>query len=428
MGSAFSKLRLLGPAAFVAKAIFVALAADALLLAFILLRRALRKRYFAKRDARVFFYRQRWSSLISEEISYNTWRKKPFDRRIIETMALDALEAAGPQEAANLLKFLRSSGLIEKRIFEARELRGWRRMRALVALGRTRAPEGISALAEGLRDRDLETRLAALRGLGRMACPQAAEEILAWIGETGLSVPALPLQNALVHCAVERPQILVPYVQRSQGPVREVLGRVLGELANPSLGLDLMQFVGDDLDELRAAAARAMSHVQPELAFDVLNQLAVDPIWFVRLRAIVSLGKLPNSRAVPALLRGLGDSNRLVRLRAAESLIQLRVIVGLATFKDDISGKSTSVDDLEKIGLLSVFEQVAALKDRYGLHAYLTALENANLRGKLEEEIQQGRGLSPEKKRCLQEVLQTGRPPVEPIVVEDATEKAALLE
>src|SRR3984893_5818612 len=283
MGSAFSRLRLLGPAAFVAKAIFVALAADALLLAFILLRRALRKRYFAKRDARVFFYRQRWNPLISGEIPYNTWRKKPFDRGIIETIALDALEAARPQEAANLLKFLRSSGLIEKRIFEARELRGWRRMRALVALGRTRAPEGISALAGGLRDPEPETRLAALRGLGRMACPQAAEEILTWVCEAGMSVPALPLQNALVQCCAERPQLLLPYVQRAQGPVREVLGRVLGEVASPALGLDLMQFVDDDLDELRAAAARAMSHVQPGLAFDVLNQLAEAPLWFVRL-------------------------------------------------------------------------------------------------------------------------------------------------
>jgi HEAT repeat protein len=421
MGSAFSKLRLLGPAAFVAKAIFVALAADALLLAFILVRRAYRKRYFAKRDARVFFYRQRWNELISEEIPYHTWRKKPFDRGIIETMALDALEVAGPQEAAKLLKFLRSSGLIEKRIFEARELRGWKRMRALVALGRTRAPEGITALAEGLRDRDLETRLAALRGLGRMACPQAAEEILAWVGETGLSVPALPLQSALVQCSAERPQLLLPYVQHAQGPVREVLGRVLGEVANPSLALDLMQFVGDDLDELRAAAARAMSHVQHGMAFNVLNELAQDPIWFVRLRAIVSLGTLSNPRAGPVLLRGLTDANRLVRLRAAESLIQLRATIGLAAFQDDRSGKSASVDDLEKIGLLSIFEQVAALKDRYGLHAYLTALENANLRRKLEDEIQEGRNLTPEKKRSLQEVLQTGRPPLEPVVDENAT-------
>ena len=43
---------------------------------------------------------------------------------------------------------------------------GWRRQRALIALGRTRAPEGITALAEGLTDGDLNTRLAALRREG----------------------------------------------------------------------------------------------------------------------------------------------------------------------------------------------------------------------------------------------------------------------
>src|SRR6266702_384703 len=158
MASIFEKLWRLGPAAFVLKAIVAAIVADALLLAFILLRRTYRKRYFAKRDAHGFEIRQKWEALISLEIPFETWRKKPFDRRIVETIALDALEAAGPEESARLLRFLRDSGLIEKRIFEARRLSGWRRMRALVALGRTRAPEGIPALAEGLRDRDQETR------------------------------------------------------------------------------------------------------------------------------------------------------------------------------------------------------------------------------------------------------------------------------
>src|SRR5258707_4057593 len=256
MESIFEKLWRLGPAAFVLKAIVVVIVADGLLLGFILLRRTYRKWYFAKRDARVFELRQNWDRLISGEIPYETWRQKSFERRIVESIVLDAFEAAGAEESARLLKFLRASGLIEKRIFEARQLTGWRRMRALVALGRTRAPEGIPALAEGLRDRVLETRLAALRGLGRMACPQAAEEILAWVAEKGLLVPALPLQSALIQCCAERPQLLLPYVQNAKGALREVLGRVLGEVATPSLGLDLLQFVGDDLDELRAAAAR----------------------------------------------------------------------------------------------------------------------------------------------------------------------------
>src|SRR5689334_7076629 len=235
MASAFEKVWRLGPAAFVLKAIIAAVIADAVLLAFILVRRSYRKYYFRRRDTRVFELRQHWDDLVSGKIPFETWRQNNFDRRIVETIALDSFEAAGPEESARLLKFLRASGLIEKRIFEARRLTGWRRMRALVALGRTRAPEGIPALAEALRDRDLEIRLAALRGLGRTANPKAAEEILSWVAESGLNLPALPLQSALVNCCAERPQLLLPYVQNAQGTLRGVLGRVLGEVATPSL-------------------------------------------------------------------------------------------------------------------------------------------------------------------------------------------------
>jgi HEAT repeat protein len=404
MESIFERLWRLGPAAFVLKAIVAAIIADALLLSFILLRRTYRRRYFARRDARVFELRQKWEALISGKVPYESWRKKPFDRRIVETMALDAFEGSGAEESARLLKFLRQSGLIEKRIFEARRQTGWRRMRSLVALGRTRAPEGIPALAEALRDRDLEVRLAALRGLGRMACPEAGEEILAWVGEKGLVVPALPLQSALIQCCAERPQLLLPYVQHAEGPLREVLGRVLGEVATPSLGLDLLQFVGDDLDELRAAAARAMSHTKSGLAFDLLNELARDPIWFVRLRAIVSLGKLSEPRAIPSLLRGLTDANRLVRLRAAEALVELDT------------------------RMAPIFEQVVETGDRYGLHAYLTALENADLQAKLEQELQGSAEIKEEVRDRLQKVLRTGTLLAEePAVSESLPDKAALL-
>jgi len=384
MPSIFEKLYRVGPASLLLKAIVVAIILDALLLVFILLRRTYRKWYFKKRDARVYEFRQGWNALISGEIPFDTWRGNAFDRRIVEEIALDALEAAGPEESARLLKFLRNSGLIEKRIFEARHHTGWRRMRALVALGRTRAPEGIHALAEGLRDSDLQTRLAALRGLGRTASPKAAEEILGWLGEAGLAVPDLPLQSALVQCSAERPQLLIPFVSNAKGPLREVLGRVLGEVATPSLGLDLLQFAGDDLDELRASVARAMSQSNSELARNVLTDLSQDRVWFVRLRAIVSLGKQSDARVIPLLVRGLSDANRLVRLRAAEALVGLRT------------------------EMLPIFEQVVALQDRYGLHAYVTALENAGLKEKLEFELQADTRMSQLQKDDLSGVLETG--------------------
>jgi HEAT repeat protein len=404
MESIFEKIWRLGPAAIVFKAIIAAVAADGLLLAFILLRRMYRKHLFARRDARVFQLRQQWPDVISGRIPYHRWRANTFDRRIVETMALDGLEAAGPEESARTLRFLRASGLIEKRIYEARHLTGWRRARALVALGRTRAAEGIPALAEGLRDSDLEARLAALRGLGRTASPLAAEEILAWVGEKGLVVPVLPLQNALIQCCAERPQLLLPYVQNAQGPLREALGRVLGEVATPSLGLDLLQFVGDDLDELRAAAARALAQSPSGMTLDVLSELARDPIWFVRLRAIVSLGKLSQRRAIPALLRGLTDSNRLVRLRAAEGLVALGT------------------------EMVPIFQQVVAAGDRYGLHAYVTAVENANVLAKLEEELEGSASLTREEKDRLRNVLRSGSLIAEGTAAPvDATKAAARL-
>jgi len=138
----------------VPKAIVVAVVADALLLAFILLRRTYRKRYFDKRDACVFKWRQKWDDLLSARVPYSVWR-------------------------ARILRFLRFSGLLEKRIFEARHFTSWRRIRALV-------------------------RAECHRSTARSVGPRA--------GGSGHSIA----------------------------------------------GLELLQFVGDDLDELRAAAARAL--------------------------------------------------------------------------------------------------------------------------------------------------------------------------
>jgi HEAT repeat protein len=374
----------LAPGIFLVRAILCAVAVNLILLGFILLRRSYRKRHFAKRDARLLELRHRWNALISGEIPYETWRSKPFDRQLVETIVLDAFEAAGHDEAARLLKFLRDSGLIEKLIFDARQHQGWRKNRALVALGRTRAPEGIPALAEALRDRNLETRLAAVRGLGRTGCPEAGQELLAWLAESGVNVPALPLQSALIDCCTERPRMLLPYLQSADKPVRDVLGRVLAETATAALGTELLQFVEDEQPELRAAAARALACADELLAVDVLAQLAQDPVWFVRLRAVVSLGKIRRPSAVPPLLRCVRDSNRLVRLRAAESLLDVN------------------------IDSVAILEQLVATGDRYALHAYLTALDNAGLQSKIAQQVEADIRISATTKRSLLTVLETG--------------------
>jgi len=119
----------------------------------------------------------------------------------------------------------------------------------------------------------------------------------------------------------------------------------------------------------------------------VLAELAKDAVWFVRLRAVVALGKLHNELATPHILQGVSDANRLVRMRAGEALVAQ-------------PGK-----------MARVFAQVVAMQDRYGLHAYLAALENSGLRGKLEGELQQCRSLKKAEREELQQVLQSGKLP-----------------
>ncbi len=334
----------------------------------------------------MFDFRQQWDALISGEIPYDTWRKRAFDRRIVEEIALDALEAATPADSARLLAFLRATGLIEKRIFEARKHHGWRRQRALVALGCTRAPEAVPALAEALRDSNVETRNAALRGLGRMASPEAGDEILLWLGEAGLQVSPLPLQNALINCCRERPKMLLPYLRYAGRPVREVLARVFGEIATGALERELMALATDDLPELRAAAARALAHTEGRgPAMETLSELARDAVWFVRLRAVVALGRIPGPEATLPLLYALQDSNRLVRMRAAEELADKR-------------GE-----------MVSIFAEVVAAQDRYALYAYLAAIDNAGLRQTLAAELQRRESLGAFNARRLLDVLRAGK-------------------
>ena len=336
------------------QAILASLAGIGLLLAFILGRRAWRAFHFRVLNAHTFKFRQKWNQIVSGAIPPETWRFNKLDRQIVETILLDSIETAAPHDLPPLIECLRSTGLLDLRIHEARELRGWQRRNSIVSLGRTRAPEAIPALAEALDDPDAQTRLAAVRGLGRFALPEAASALLVRIAEGTLNVPEKPLQNSLLSCCRTQPSLILPYLRRADGQTREVLARVLGELATPELQDDLLLLAVDPLPEVRASAARALGHADAQFAFPILSALSADPEWFVRLRAVVAIDGLNHSRSIPALVRALCDVNRQVRQRAATALSRLE-------------------PHLEEI-----LERVLATRDAYALQAMISALERSD--------------------------------------------------
>ena len=356
MGSIFRWIHALGPTGLVLKAIAGSLFSTGLLLAFILLRRAYRQRYFRRRDALVFELRKCWQGILSGVVPPETWRFDSMKREVVETIFLDSLDVAAQPEASRLRECLVTSGLLDHRIFEARRLRGWRRRRALVSLGRMRAPEAIPALAEALADPHPETRLAAIRGLERTALPEAAVPILDAVLAGSLQIPAAPLQNALFSCCQTRPTLLLPYLRHASEEVRPILARVLAELATPELGDDLLLLAADPVAEVRASAARALGEARPQLALPVLSQLAGDSEWFVRLRAVASLGALQDPQAIPVLIEALCDANRNVRLRAAAALVRLESHLGeileRALETHDRYARDALVSELERSGAL----------------------------------------------------------------------------
>ena len=344
----------LGIAGLIVKAILLSVAGIVGLIIFIAARRWSRGRYFARLNERTFVLRSQWNDILSGKIPASAWRLKELDCEIVESMLLDSLELAVlPQELPPLMGCLRSSGLLDLRIYEARAQRGWKRRAALVALGRTRAPEAVPALAEALEAEDEETRMAAVRGLGHTELAEAAVPIIECLLLGRWPLPEHAVKNALVNCCHNSPGMLLSYLKQSTGRPRELLARVLAEMATPELGEDLILLATDNDPEVRASAARAMGCAQPSFGLSVLSVMVKDAEWFVRLRAVVALASINHSGRVRPLLSALCDSNRYVRQRAAWALAQM----------------GSNLDD--------ILSRVVETQDNYALQAFISELERS---------------------------------------------------
>src|ERR1019366_2741545 len=103
--------------------------------------------------------------------------------------------------------------------------------------------------------------------------------------------------------------------------------------------------------EVRAPAARALAVAPLQMAIPALGYLVRDEVWFVRLRATTAIGLLFHPRTIPILLEAVRDANRLVRIRAATAL---------ARFEHET---------------VEILQSVVESRDRYALHAMISALE-----------------------------------------------------
>jgi HEAT repeat protein len=356
MQSIFNVLPVSSPAETVTISLIATAIGIGLLISFILLRRALRKRHFQHRDQRIQYIRDNWERILSEEVRIKDWFSLKIDRDIVEEILLHRLATADSAELPLLREFARHSGLRDRKIHQVRKGKGWGKRLALIALGRMQLPESIPALSEALQDRHDGTVVDAIRGLGYISTPEAAQAILRQVSRKPQQCPPQTVQAALAQCYRSDPELLLGEVREANDALRPILTRVLAEVADRRLTGDLMELALDPLAEVRASSARIIAVVHPSYALNVLSMLAGDSEWFVRLRAVVAIGELGEKRGIPLLVQALCDRNRLVRLRAASQLLCFRGeenrVIQLVLQTEDRYALQALISDIERSGRL----------------------------------------------------------------------------
>lgn len=352
MGSAQGSFSQMMNTAILLAVILVALSIGiALLLMFLMARRAWQHFRIRRFNALSFKIHGQWRDIVKGEIPAAEWRNDSMQCDIVQSIVIQEIGAATDKDRAGLQKFLRTTGLLARCIERVHGRHGWIQRRAMLALGAMRVPEAIAPLSESLADWQLDTRMTAVHALGRTCLADAAEPIIEIFMVGGLKVPNDPIANAVVRCYLDQPEAILPYLRRSLGESRALLAQVTSELATPGMADEMILLAEDSQPEVRACAAKALAVAPLPLAIPALATLVLDEVWFVRLRAVSALNQIPHPRVIPLLLEAMRDSNRLVRMRAATAL---------AKFEHE------TVD---------ILQSIVYSRDRYALHAMISALE-----------------------------------------------------
>jgi hypothetical protein len=120
MDFAFNPGQEFATARLILKAILLSLLGIFHLIAFIAARRWHRARYFRRLSERTLALRSQWNGIIDGTVCPRTWRLNRLDCELVEAMLLDSMEAANAEQLPGLLACLRSSGLLDLRIHQAR--------------------------------------------------------------------------------------------------------------------------------------------------------------------------------------------------------------------------------------------------------------------------------------------------------------------
>ena len=199
---------------------------------------------------------------------------------------------------------------------------------AAEGLGRLADPDGTEALADllSLERRGRAVVLSALRALGEMDDPRAAEELDRFVRIAGLD---RQLRRAAVdalanHASRASIEVFVELLGHPWPPLRAASVRALSR-ADPERFLLVLSGLGADPDwRVRAAAAEGLGHAGPEAARATLEAMLNDDDQRVLPAVLDALAAGEPTETASLLLDRLETPDVVVRATAARLLGELR--------------------------------------------------------------------------------------------------------
>ncbi len=252
----------------------------------------------------------------------------------------------------------------------------------------------IPNLCSTLYNNNFAIRKEASMALKKIADPRTEEVLIdnltyeEWESEYPI------LSSVRANCAealgrIGNENAIEPLIKALDDPHFEVnvkAAEALGKIGNPSVVGNLIAILNSEYPEVRGAAVRALGDIGDESAIDsIIELLGKDPIWHVRVNAIIALTKFDDLRILQPLIDALYDEDTDVQRYAINGLIKLEdysLNPLLKKLKDEKwQIRAISAETLGKIG--------NPLAEPY-LRALLvepTADKNPYVRGKIAEAL-----------------------------------------
>lgn len=196
------------------------------------------------------------------------------------------------------------------------------RAHAATALGRLGRPSAVPVLIEALRDEAPAVRREAAKALGVLKDPRAVEGLLAALRDADTNVRTFAAYALGEIKDRKATQALLNALRDPEWTVRDQAAWALRELRNPSLVGPLVSALKDKDADL-PHVEWLLRHAEGDLVVGQLGALLQDEDAQVRLRAVRTLAKFADPKALDPLIAALPDDSPAVRRAAVEALGKL---------------------------------------------------------------------------------------------------------